>query len=135
MTLPFSSPAWALHFLGHVPEFHLQLLAQLLQVRSDLLVLHGARLEGRVRGGTQGIKAIMDQVAKSTATVDVNQLRRVAQTHPHTVQDLEDWKRLYRALEKLVEEEAAKVVSIVAEENGFEAWRQLRLRFEQELGA
>ena len=40
---------------------------------------------------------------------------------------------LYRALEKLVEGEAAKVVSTVAEENGFEAWRQLHLRFEPEL--
>ena len=31
--------------------------------------------------------------------------------------------------------EAAKVVSTVAEENGFEAWRQLHLRFEPELEA
>lgn len=85
--------------------------------------------------GQEGIKAIMDEVAKSTIVVDVHELRRVAQTHPHTVQDLEKWKHLYRAIEKLVEGEAAKVVSTVPEENGFEAWRQLHLRFEPELEA
>jgi len=45
------------------------------------------------------------------------------------------WKHLYRALEKLTEGEAQKVISTVAGENGFEAWRQLHLRFEPELEA
>ena len=71
--------------------------------------------------GQEGIKVIMDEVAKSSITVDVYALRQVAQAHPHTVQDLEKWKHLYCALEKLVEGDAAKVVSTVAEENGFEA--------------
>ena len=43
------------------------------------------------------------------------------------------WKHLFRALEKLTAGEAGKVVSTVREENGFEAWRQLHLRFEPEL--
>jgi hypothetical protein len=38
-------------------------------------------------------------------------------------------------LEKLTEGEAAKVISTVKDENGFEAWRQLHLRFEPELEA
>ena len=83
----------------------------------------------------EGIKSILDDVAKSTIPVDAQELNRVAQMCPHIIPDLEKWKHLYRALEKLVDGEAAKVVSTVAEENGFEAWRQLHLRFEPELEA
>ena len=42
---------------------------------------------------------------------------------------------IYRALEKLTEGEAHKVISTVPNENGFEAWRQLTMRFEPELEA
>ena len=55
--------------------------------------------------------------------------------NPNKIADLEKWKHLYRALEKLTEGEAFKVISTVADENGFEAWRQLHLRFEPQLQA
>jgi hypothetical protein len=85
--------------------------------------------------GREGLKAIMDEVGRSTTPVDQAMLQLAATRHPHTIPDLEKWKHLYRALEKLVEGEAAKVIESVQDENGFEAWRQLHVRFEPELEA
>ena len=64
-------------------------------------------------------------------TVDV--LRDAGARNPHKIADLEKWKHLYRALEKSTDGEAAKAISTVTDENDFEMWRQLYLRFEPEL--
>ena len=85
--------------------------------------------------GREGLKAIMDEVVRSTTPVDVEMLEQAARRHPHAIPDLVKWKHLYRALEKLVDGEAARVVESVQDENGFEAWRQLHVRFEPELEA
>ena len=86
--------------------------------------------------GREGLKAIMDELGRSTTVVDQAMLQQTALRHPHTIPDLEKWKHLYQALEKLVDGEAAKVViESVQDENGFEAWRQLHVRFEPELEA
>jgi hypothetical protein len=85
--------------------------------------------------GREGLKAIMDEVGRSTTPVDVEILEQAARRHPHAIPDLVKWKHLYRALEKLVDGEAAKVIESVQDENGFEAWRQLHVRFEPELEA
>ena len=85
--------------------------------------------------GKEGIKVVMEDVARLEQEVTREVLQEAARNYPQVLSDLEQWKHLYRALEKLVEGEAAKVVSTVKEENGFEAWRQLHLRFEPELEA
>jgi hypothetical protein len=85
--------------------------------------------------GKEGIKVVMEDVARLEQEVTREVLQEAAKNYPQVLSDLEQWKHLYRALEKLVEGEAAKVVSTVKEENGFEAWRQLHLRFEPELEA
>jgi hypothetical protein len=83
----------------------------------------------------EGIKAILDEIANKPFPITVDVLRDAGARHPHKIADLEQWKHLYRAIEKLTDGEAAKVVSTVNDENGFEAWRQLHLRFEPELQA
>ena len=85
--------------------------------------------------GREGIKGIMDEVGKSGRVITAEVLEEAAQNNPHKIEGLKKWKHLYRALEKLTDGEAAKVISTVADENGFEAWRQLHLRFEPELEA
>ena len=83
----------------------------------------------------EGIKDILDEIANMAQPITIEVLREAGTRYPHKIADLEKWKHLYRAIEKLTEGEAAKVVSTVNEENGFEAWRQLHLRFEPELEA
>ena len=82
----------------------------------------------------EGMKAVMDDVAKQTMPITKEEMEDACKRNPSAIgEQLKKWKHLYRALEKLTEGEAAKVVSAVREENGFEAWRQLHLRFEPEL--
>ena len=83
----------------------------------------------------EGIKGILDEIGNMQQPITVEVLRAAGERNPHKVADLEKWKHLYRALEKLTDGEAAKVVSTVTDENGFEAWRQLHLRFEPQLQA
>ena len=84
----------------------------------------------------EGMKAVMDEVARVPVPVTKEVLEEACIKNPEAVGDkLKRWKHLYRALEKLTDGEAGKVVSTVKDENGFEAWRQLHLRFEPELEA
>ena len=83
--------------------------------------------------GKEGIKLIMEKVCKSPQEITIETMREVSRRHPEVTTDLERWKHLYRALEKLTDGEAARVISTVGNENGFEAWRQLHLRFRPEL--
>ena len=85
--------------------------------------------------GKEGIKVVMEEVAYSEQEITRELLKDAAYRFPQVQGDLEQWKHLYRALEKLTEGEAAKIVSTVKDENGFEAWRQLHVRFEPELEA
>ena len=84
----------------------------------------------------EGMKAVMDEVAKVQIPVTKDILEQACLKNPAAVGDkFKRAKHLFRALEKITAGEAAKVVSTVGEENGFEAWRQLHLRFEPELEA
>ena len=83
----------------------------------------------------EGIKKVMEEVARYKDPVTAEVLRETARSYPEVLSSVEQWKHLYRALEKLTEGEASKVLSTVKDENGFEAWRQLHLRFEPELEA
>ena len=83
----------------------------------------------------EGIKNVMEQVANLKNPVTSEVLKEAAQNYPQVLSSVEQWKHLYRALEKLTDGEAAKIISTVKDENGFEAWRQLHLRFEPELEA
>ena len=84
----------------------------------------------------EGMKAVMDEVAKNCGPITEEVLQQAFRNNPAAVGDkLQKWKHLYRALEKLTSGEAARVISTVRAENGFEAWRQLHLRFEPELEA
>ena len=84
----------------------------------------------------EGMKAVMDEVAKNGGPITEEVLQQAFKNNPAAVGDkLQKWKHLYRALEKLTSGEAARVISTVRAENGFEAWRQLHLRFEPELEA
>ena len=85
--------------------------------------------------GHEGIKIVLEEVATMKEEITVERLREAAQKCPSAVPDLEKWKHLYRALEKLTEGEAEKVLTTVTDENGFEAWRQLHLVFEPQLEA
>ena len=85
--------------------------------------------------GKEGFKKVMEDVAKFEKEITREVLTKVAADHPQVTSDLEKWKHLYRALEKLTTGEANKVIATVRDENGFEAWRQLHLRFEPELEA
>ena len=85
--------------------------------------------------GKEGMKMVMDDVAKLKIPVTKEILEQACQDRPQLVEQVLRWKHVYRALEKLTGGEAAKVISTVPEENGFEAWRQLHLRFEPELEA
>ena len=82
------------------------------------------------------MKVIMDDVSRCKQPITKEVLEEACSRNPTAVvQQLQKWKHLYRALEKLTAGEAAKVISTVSDENGFEAWRQLHLRFEPELEA
>ena len=82
------------------------------------------------------VYVLMDDVAKQVVPITREVLEEACRKNPTAVgEKLRRWKHLYRALEKLTDGEAAKVISTVREENGFEAWRQLHLRFEPELEA
>ena len=84
----------------------------------------------------EGMKAVMDEVAKNGGPITEEVLQQAFKNNPAAVGDkLQKWKHLYNALEKLTSGEAARVISTVRAENGFEAWRQLHLRFEPELEA
>ena len=86
--------------------------------------------------GKDGMKAIMDDVSRCKQAITKEVLEEACSRNPTAVvEQLQKWKHLYRALEKLTAGEAAKVISTVSDENGFEAWRQLHLRFEPELEA
>ena len=86
--------------------------------------------------GCEGMKAVMDDVAKLEVPVTSELLEEACKRNPGAVGDkLQRWKHLYRALEKLTSGEAAKVIATVRDENGFEEWRQLHVRFEPELEA
>ena len=78
----------------------------------------------------EGIKKVMEEVAQLKEPVTADALRTAARNYPQVLSSVEQWKHLYRALERLTDGEASKVLSTVKDENGFEAWRQLHLRFE-----
>ena len=75
----------------------------------------------------EGMKRVMDAVARVETPVTEAVLHFECQGNPSLYDQLVKWKHLYRALEKLTEGEAQKVISTVAGENGPEAWRQLHL--------
>ena len=84
----------------------------------------------------EGMKSVMEEVAKHDEPVTQQVLQQACLRYPGVlIEQLQHWKHLYRALEKLTDGEARKVIDTVVEENGFEAWRQLHLRFEPELEA
>jgi len=84
----------------------------------------------------EGMKRVMEDVARQESPITQEVLQAAFDRNPNMIgEQLQKWKHLYRALEKLTEGEAAKVISTVRDENGFEAWRQLHLRFEPELEA
>ena len=84
----------------------------------------------------EGMKYIMDHISKLDYVIDEKVMEDECYNNPCApVANLLKWKHLYRALEKLTEGEAHKVISTVPNENGFEAWRQLTMRFEPELEA
>ena len=78
----------------------------------------------------EGIHKVMEEVSRLTVPVTVDVLGTAAKNYPQVRSNVEQWKHLYRALEKLTEGEAARVLSTFKDDNGFEAWRQLHLRFE-----
>ena len=80
--------------------------------------------------GKEGLKLIMDTVGKSDKPISAEMMDETCKNNPNLTEDLKQWKHLYRALEKLTAGEAAKVISTVSDENSFEAWRQLHMRFE-----
>ena len=75
----------------------------------------------------------MEQVANLDDPVTPDVLRLAARNYPQFLSSVKQWKHVYRALEKLTDREAAKVLSTVEDGSGFEAWRQLHLRLEPEL--
>ena len=71
---------------------------------------------------SEGMKAVMDEVSRSTVPITEEVLRQAFIKNPEAVGDkLQKWKHLCRALEKLTDGEAARVISTVRAENGFEA--------------
>ena len=73
----------------------------------------------------------MDLRARTGHCVDVETNRY--EQYPEKV--LGDKVNLWRALKKLTEGEAKKIVTSVKKEDGFRAWQKLRLRFEPSLAA
>ena len=82
-----------------------------------------------------GIKKSMDNIPKLEMLVCAEILEEYVQGSHGMEQDvLLQWKDSYCALEKLTEGEASTVmIGTVAEENGFEEFRQLNVHFETEL--
>jgi len=63
----------------------------------------------------EGLKYVMEEVAALKDPVTVEVLRSVAQRFPQVSSTVEQWKHLFRALEKLTEGESAKILSTVKE--------------------
>ena len=59
----------------------------------------------------EGIKKVMEEVARYKDPVTAEVLRETARSYPQVLSTVEQWKHLYRALEKLTDGEAAKVLS------------------------
>ena len=64
----------------------------------------------------EGMKRVMDAVSRVEKTVTEAVLQQECAWNPSLYDQLVKWKHLYRALEKLTEGEAQKVISTVAGE-------------------
>ena len=61
--------------------------------------------------GREGIKQVMEDACRSPTEITPQMMQELAQNYPGARTDLEKWKHLYRALEKLIEGGAARVIS------------------------
>jgi len=77
----------------------------------------------------KGIRDCLKSVAKSAQEIDMSFM----ESYPHNIRA--DAENIYRTLEHLTKGEARKIVKTVRNENGFEAWRQLHIRFQPGISA
>ena len=73
------------------------------------------------------MKKVLESVTEMIGDVDEGWFARTAAWFPGVK---EDSPKIWRALKKLTEGEARKVVTAVLEENGYKAWRRLDEHFE-----
>ena len=84
----------------------------------------------------EGMKGVIDAVAGFATVVTEEFSEAPCSWYPSApLEQLLKCKYFERALEKLTEGEAQRVVSTVADDNCFEAWMRLNLLFEPELEA
>ena len=77
-----------------------------------------------------GMKRVLESVTDKIGDPDENWLSIMTQTFPKV---REDSQKIWRALKKLTEGEARKVVVAVESEDGYKAWRRLDEYFEPSL--
>ena len=80
-----------------------------------------------------GMKKFLQEVSMQAEGVKEEWLVSMSRVYGEKITG--DGVKVWRALKGLTEGEARKVLNAVKSENGFEAWRQLHLRFEPELEA
>ena len=80
-----------------------------------------------------GIKELLQEIDRETAEVDEEWREKKDTSYPDRV--IRDQVQVWRAIKRLTEGEAKKIIMSVKDEDGFRAWQQLRLRFEPAVGS